>query len=55
MIKCNFSKAPISKPKAYQFVMKEMLSILPLFFLTGNVNVFTSCKQGICDEYMTSA
>ena len=44
MIKCNLSKAVISRSKAYYFVIKDMFVIFPAG--PKNTSVFISCKQG---------
>ena len=46
MVKYNLSTAIISRSKACYFAAKKMFTILGLFFLSSNVTVFTSCKQG---------
>ena len=46
MIKCNFSKAAFSRPKTYNFAIKEIFTILILFFFPDNATVVTSYMQG---------
>ena len=45
MVKCNFSKAIISRTKAYYFAIKEMLTIILFSFSANSLTVFNLCKQ----------
>ena len=46
MVKYNLSKAIISRSEACYFAAKKIFTILGLFFLSSNVTVCTSFKQG---------
>ena len=48
----SFHYANCSRPKAYYFAIKEMLTIILLSFSTNNIAVFNLCKQeGIKREH----